>query len=174
MKNRRLVIGAFLLVAVLCLGVGFAALQDTLSINGTLSYDPAAAEEEFNADVQFVSADIDATSTAEYANTITAVVGDVDTDNVNDLLTITVPADAFTSAGQVAVINATVKNASTDTVDVAAVASTTFEAFSIECDAATINAGANGTVVIRITLDSTAAPVNNAPITLTLTATSAN
>ena len=173
MKNRRLVIGAFLLVAVLCLGVGFAALQDTLSINGTLSYNPAAAEEEFNADVQFVSAEIDATSTAEYADTITAVVGDVDTDNVNDLLTITVPADAFTSAGQVAVIKATVKNDSTDTVNVSAITKQAIESFSIESGVVTIDAGATSEITITITLDSTVA-VTDAPINLTLTATSAN
>ena len=40
MKNRRTVIVALLLVAVLCVGVGYAALNDTINFTGKISYTP--------------------------------------------------------------------------------------------------------------------------------------
>ena len=44
MKNRRNAIIAFLLVAVLCLGIGYAGVvSDTLTVAGTLN---ASADEE--------------------------------------------------------------------------------------------------------------------------------
>ena len=38
MKNRRIVVVAILLVAVLCLGVGYAALTDSITATGTITY----------------------------------------------------------------------------------------------------------------------------------------
>ena len=40
MKNRRIVVVAILLVAVLCLGVGYAAVKDTITATGTITYNP--------------------------------------------------------------------------------------------------------------------------------------
>lgn len=37
MKKRRNIIGAFVICALLCLGIGYSALTDTLTINGTVS-----------------------------------------------------------------------------------------------------------------------------------------
>jgi uncharacterized repeat protein (TIGR01451 family) len=56
MKNRKLVIVAFLLVAVMLLGVGYAALSDTLDITGSADVNQSAAEEAFNEDVYFSAA----------------------------------------------------------------------------------------------------------------------
>ena len=56
MKNRRTVVVAFLLVAVLLLGVGYAALTDVLDITGTAEIDRAAAESSFNEDIYFSAA----------------------------------------------------------------------------------------------------------------------
>ena len=56
MKNRKLVIVAFLLVAMMLLGVGYAALSDTLDITGTADINRSAAEEAFNDDVHFSDA----------------------------------------------------------------------------------------------------------------------
>ena len=56
MKNRRTVVVAFLLVAVLLLGVGYAALTDVLDITGTADIDQAAAESSFNEDIYFCAA----------------------------------------------------------------------------------------------------------------------
>lgn len=52
MKNRNTVIVAFLLAAVMILGVGYAAVTDTLDITGTL--DAGASSEIFNSHVKFV------------------------------------------------------------------------------------------------------------------------
>lgn len=43
MKNRRLALTSFLILAVLVMGIGFAALVDTLSINGDVTFNPASA-----------------------------------------------------------------------------------------------------------------------------------
>ena len=40
MKNRRIVVVALMLVAVLCVGVGYAALNDTIDFTGKVNYTP--------------------------------------------------------------------------------------------------------------------------------------
>lgn len=53
MKNRKTVVVAFLLVAVMLLGVGYAALTDVLDITGSADVNQSAAEEAFNEDIHF-------------------------------------------------------------------------------------------------------------------------
>lgn len=53
MKNRRNVVVAFLLVAVLLLGVGYAALTDTLTIIGNAHIDMGEAQNTFDEKVYF-------------------------------------------------------------------------------------------------------------------------
>lgn len=53
MKNRRTVVVAFLMVAVLLLGVGYAALTDTLTIIGNAHIDIVAAENTFDEKIYF-------------------------------------------------------------------------------------------------------------------------
>lgn len=53
MKNRKTVVVAFLLVSVLLLGVGYAALTDVLDITGSADVNQSAAEEAFNEDIYF-------------------------------------------------------------------------------------------------------------------------
>ena len=54
MKNRRFALVAFMLAAVLVMGVGFAAYSTTLAIHGTTAVSAEALE--FTEDVRFVSA----------------------------------------------------------------------------------------------------------------------
>ena len=54
MKNRRIVLVAFMLVSVCQMGIGFAAYSTTLSINGTTAVSAEAVE--FTEDVQFTAA----------------------------------------------------------------------------------------------------------------------
>ena len=56
MKNRKSIVVAFLLVAVMLLGVGYAALTDILDITGSADINQSAAEEAFNEDVYFAGA----------------------------------------------------------------------------------------------------------------------
>jgi hypothetical protein len=53
MKKRKTLIISLLLVAALCLGIGYAAVTDTLTINGSASLNGAKLEEEFDGDVYF-------------------------------------------------------------------------------------------------------------------------
>ena len=70
MKNRRITIVAFLLLAALTLGIGYAALTDTLWITGSASVGAEAGQDAFKNDIYFskaisdqtrVKAEIDAT-----------------------------------------------------------------------------------------------------------------
>ena len=56
MKNRKIVVVAFLLIAAMLLGVGYAALSDTLDITGSADVNQSAAEEAFNEDIYFSAA----------------------------------------------------------------------------------------------------------------------
>ena len=56
MKRRRTLVISLLLVAALCLGIGYAALSDTLDINGSADVNQSAAEEAFNEDIYFSAA----------------------------------------------------------------------------------------------------------------------
>lgn len=56
MRKRRSSIIIFVVVAALCLGIGYAALTDVLDITGTADINQSAAEEEFNEDVHFTAA----------------------------------------------------------------------------------------------------------------------
>ena len=56
MKNRRNIVIAFLLCACLIVGVGYAALSDTLDITGSADVNQSAAEEAFNEDIYFSAA----------------------------------------------------------------------------------------------------------------------
>ncbi len=62
MKNRRIVVVAFLLAAVMLLGVGYAALTDTLTITGKMIADPSASNDEFQQNIYFSKAVSDPTS----------------------------------------------------------------------------------------------------------------
>ncbi len=58
MRNRRGAITTFILVAVLIMGVGFATLTDTLTINGDLEIDAAQAQAAINEDIYFTAVEI--------------------------------------------------------------------------------------------------------------------
>ena len=56
MKNRKLFIGLFLLISLLFLGVGYAALSNTLNIGGSIS----ATKNDENLKVEFVGSELHA------------------------------------------------------------------------------------------------------------------
>ena len=115
MKKRRTAIVAFLLCAVLCLAVGYAALTDTLYLNGTVSADNQGDNgpdgpkipETFDANVYFSNP-----SNAD----IVAIKADED-GNENDLAEITIPATTWAEAPQTVTYTVDVFN-DNDTVDV--------------------------------------------------------
>lgn len=171
MKNRRFVIGAFLLVAVLCLGVGFATLQQTLSVTGSLSFDTQLANDAFDEDVYFTGTP-SVVGTATDLDSITAVINSEDNDN----LVITVNAGAFSAAGETATVTVEVLNDSTDALTVS------FDEFEqpstsfvvSHCAPITIEAGQTGTLTVTIELVSTSATVDAAAINMSITAATQN
>lgn len=56
MKNRKTIVVAFLLSAVMLMSVGYAALTDVLDITGSADVNQAAAEDSFNEDIKFTGA----------------------------------------------------------------------------------------------------------------------
>ncbi len=103
MKNRRNVVIAFLLIAVLCLGVGFAAVSDDLQAYGTMSVTGSDLQDDFNAAVHFANPAADTTG-------VTATVGADANGDADDKLTITVPAGVFTTQGQEIVVTVDIEN----------------------------------------------------------------
>ena len=84
MKNRKVIVTAFLLVAVMLLGIGYASVSDTLDIQGTADISAVDAGETLNEDVYFDgvmkgSEKVDAI-TAEHALGYTAHINSQDPD----------------------------------------------------------------------------------------------
>ena len=53
MKNRKTIVVAFMLVAVMLLGVGYALVTNVLDVQGSVSVSATAAEKEFNKHIYF-------------------------------------------------------------------------------------------------------------------------
>lgn len=83
MKNRRIVIVSFLLVAVLVMGVAYAALTDNLFIKGEANLKTDVAQTEFNTDVYFVEQSGDGTLKTRLVQTTgTSAVPEGETEGV--------------------------------------------------------------------------------------------
>lgn len=106
MKNRRIVLVCFLLVAAMTIGIGYANLSDTLSVSGTASIDADNSQEVFEGDIYFANAVVkDARATA--------TIGDqtVGTEtHPKDAVTIAVNEGIFHEVGTEVVVTLTVKS----------------------------------------------------------------
>lgn len=188
MKNRRIVIVAFLLTAVLCLGVGYANVSDSLLANGTVSVNEAAINEQFDADVKFVASLTAATKqtgvTADLTDTdnLQVVIGDKDEADDDDKVTVTVGENVFTDEGQWIEVYVKVVNTTAATpvyVSVAPVSTTltdfTFTMTPVDpgVDASTaLAASGEREYAIKITMDKLpSAAITNGEFSFTLTAT---
>lgn len=159
MKNRRIVIVAFLLAAILCLGIGFAAVNDTLFVDGLLSFNPSALDEKVDEEVYFDEATVVISATGADKTNVTAVVGDVEgDDDVDDKLTVTVPDTVFSDVGQSVTVNVDVVNTSpnkaADVTVTPTIPTELSEYFSITMTpaTATVAKGGSQTYAITITL----------------------
>ena len=128
MRNRKTVIVAFLLVAVMLLAVGYAALNDKLTITGNIGAITDVAEDTFDGDIYFSDKIINRDDT----NKATCVIET----NGN---TATITADQFTVSGQEVHVVLTIKNDSTEfngnvTVDVNTLDSAHPGVFSATCE----------------------------------------
>ena len=69
MKNRKVIVTAFLLVAVMLLGVGYAAVSDTLNFGGDATISGDQAQQEFDVDVKIAAVSVDMANWREYSST---------------------------------------------------------------------------------------------------------
>ena len=146
MKNRKTVVVAFLLCAVMLLGVGYAALTDTLDITGSADVNQTAAEEAFNEDIYF---------SAAVANE-TGNTASINADNV-DKASFTV--NTFKGAGDTATFTFTIVNVGDVDATVtprlnATLGNTNPEYFEISSDwnGATKDLDAGGSVTYTVTV----------------------
>lgn len=100
MKNKRTVVVAFLLVAAMLLGVGYAALTDTLTIIGKAHIDVDTANKTFDEKVYF--SDAKATST-----TGTGTTADIASYSTDDA---TFTANKLAVVGEKSVFTFTITN----------------------------------------------------------------
>ena len=111
MKARKKVVGIFLVIVVLCLGVGFAALTDLLQINGTVDIDTSDVSDVFDGNIFFSTPDMKA-STADGETGITATLNTPVLSDQNDTMTITIDAGTFKAVGQAVIATAKIENSS--------------------------------------------------------------
>lgn len=161
MKNRRIVVVAILLIAVLSVGVGYAALDDNINFTGNINYTP-----DFDivwgtaTDSEGILTNSEGTDTKEFTvtmDTTSWTVGETKT------FTVTVKNDSRYDAE-----NVQVQALTTDEVE----ANYTVTANVTGGD--TITVGGTTTVTVTVTMDSY--PVNtvtNAKFTFKVTATQA-
>ena len=165
MKNRKTVVVAFLLVAVMLLGIGYAALTDVLDITGSADINQSAAEEAFNEDIYFSGAVAN-----EAGNTAS-----VNADN-NDKASFT--ANTLKGKGDQATFTYTIKNdGDLDASITPAISSNTNPAyFEISSDWAgatkTLAAGASITYTVTIKLIETPTETISGSCIIELTAVS--
>lgn len=145
MKKRRNFVVAILLVAIMCIGVGYAALTSTISGEGTITYTPAF-------DIQWTETVTGATDVNVSTNTHT-----------NDTLTFTVDTSSM-AVNDTTTVTATVKNNSKYAAENVTVTPATATATSDNCytvvavPSATTIAADGGETIVTFTITLTAYP----------------
>ena len=177
MKNRKRIVVLFLLVAIMLIGVGYAALTDTLTIIGNAHIDIAQAETTFDSKVYF--SDAQATST-----TGTGTTADVASFTADDA---TFTANKLAVLGEKSVFTFTIKNdsnvkaiisvAGTKLSGAANPSNSNEEKFTVEYtypDGMEIAPnGGTITVVVTVTVKNPVTSATSATFGIELTATSA-
>ena len=102
MKNRKTVVVAFMLCAVMLLGVGYAALSDTLTIIGNVHIDLNATNKAFDENIFFS----DATPTSSTGTGTEADIANATGDDA------TFTANKLARVNEVSVFKFTIKNTS--------------------------------------------------------------
>ncbi len=102
MKNRKIVVTAFVLIATLMLGIGYAAFTDTLTIIGNAHIDILQAENAFESNVYFSAAEV-----LTDQGTGTGTVDDIASCTLDDA---TYTANKLAVKGEKSVFKFTIKN----------------------------------------------------------------
>lgn len=174
MKKRNTTIFAFLLLAAVGMGVGYAALTDNLSIGGKVDVNTDQAMKDWNDDVRFTNMEFDSTHTANKA-----AVASVSYEDEDDTAVLNVTG--LDSKGDVIDITFTVGNANTNynaqIAEVTAMSNDNEANFTIT--ASIIDSVAeknNGTATIKVSIELLVQPTETltANFSVSYTATSVN
>lgn len=171
MKNRKTVIVAFLLVAAMLLGVGYAALTDTLTINGTLAANAEDFKDEFEEDIYFSAVD-----NITYSNSATSgVTATVDADAKPDDVSFELAAGTLKNKDEYITLTYTIKSESDLPATITLDPITNSDHFTVTTDwngAKTLAAGGTITVTVTVTLTKTPSEnVTGETVKLTFNAT---
>ena len=173
MKNRKRIIVAFMLIAVMLLGIGYAALTDNLTITGEATVGASAAQNQWEQDIYFSAANATATTgTSGIADS--AAVGQSNNDSA------TFEVKSLNRKGEKATFVFTITNEgntnydATISVDNGYPTNTNGTYFDVTYDYGTSIVPANGTLDVTVTVELINDPVENltAAFTVNLTATS--
>ncbi len=166
MKNRKTAIVAFLLVAVMCIGAGYAVLTDILDIQGVANVSATEAEKVFESKIYFTHAVANETGNTAEVN-----------GNTPDKATFTV--NTLAGKGNKATFTFTIKNANEDldaVVTPAIASNSNSTLFKVYSDWAgqprTIVAGASETYTVTVELLETPTETVGTSIAIELTAVS--
>ena len=197
MKNRRIVIVSFLLVAVLVMGVAYAALTDNLFIKGEANLKTDVAQTEFDADVFFVAQKDETLKSGLVSTTGTSAIPEGKTEGVvigtTDPDSATFYLYSLGKQNDVAVFSFVIKNESTEydaviSLDANNPTTTNASMFKIEYSVdkttwveanpqtspeVTCASGSYAAVYVRVTLTATPDQNTSAAFNVNLTATSA-
>ena len=145
MKNKKLLVGIALLIVVLVIGIGYAAITDSLTITGTAK----ATANDDNFKVVF-----NGTKTADDGVTATVTAGEK---------TASMDVTGLTTAGETKSATFTIQNQSAELnalVDVKAQSITNTEFFAIETEVADTTALApQGTTTVTVTVKLIKTPI---------------
>ena len=158
MKKRRIVVVALMLVAVICVGVGYAALQDEITFTGNISYTT-------DLQLKFTNA-ISGTNAALVTNPTVGADGaltvdiDASTLNLDDNKTMTFTA-VVSNPSKYKATNLTVSPIASSNFDIAATFGNVTE----------IAAGGTAEVTVTITMNAYPVPTTGSTATETVTFT---
>lgn len=162
MTKRRSAIIAFLLLAIMVTGIGFAALSDSLSITGTAALSVDNSRQEFEKDIYFTKALGDPTRVSAAVNS-----GD------NDLVEIEVLANTLKAVGDEVVVTCTIKSDSDLTVNIEdlTISNDNEEYFTVSAEFAggTTQITPNGTKDVVVTIRMIKTPVADQNLNFSVT-----
>ena len=154
MKKRRIVVVALMLVAVLCVGVGYAALQTTITFTGNVNYTSTFPLTFTNT---IGGTDMDKVSDATVSNSNLTVAIDATGMNPNDTMSFTVEVENLSDY-------------KAESLTIVPSNSTNF-AISAVLAETTLEAGGKTTATVTITMNGYPVPTNGNTATETVTFT---
>ena len=168
MKARRLVVLALALVTVVTMGIGYAALNDALFVNGTGTIQKAAADNIFDDEVYFIGTPVVEKCTA------VLVEGSGDTAGKPDSATITID-NTLAIVGDTATAKFTVTNESDVPVSIVTNTSADSDHFRVTAEYSNniIPAGGNIEVTVKVVLKQTVAADVSESFSISFNASSA-